>query len=145
MVPRTRLELPTRGFSVPNFWKSENPVITTIWFYSNFSTYFWFRLELFGNIWPWRAQFGHNSIKLCPRLLKPHFLVLNTSLEPKKEHNFEHASLIVRCSPWSDPIPNEKDTPFERSVQPKPAKDSKVIELPRVVGLHHRYEWKVAE
>jgi transposase len=37
-----------------------------------------------------------------------------------------------------------KDTPFERPVQPKPAKGSKVIELPRVGGLHHRYEWKEA-
>jgi hypothetical protein len=37
-----------------------------------------------------------------------------------------------------------KDTPFERPVQPKPAEGSKVIELPRVGGLHHRYEWKEA-
>jgi len=37
-----------------------------------------------------------------------------------------------------------KDTPFERPVQPRPAKGAKVIELPRVGGLHHRYEWKEA-
>jgi len=35
-----------------------------------------------------------------------------------------------------------KDTPFERTVQSKPGQRSKVIELPRVGGLHHRYEWK---
>jgi transposase InsO family protein len=37
-----------------------------------------------------------------------------------------------------------KDTPVERSVQPRPAKEGKVIEFPRVGGLHHRYEWRVA-
>ena len=49
-----------KGIFRPNFWNSENTVITSSWFYSNFSSYFWFRLEQFGNIWPWRAQFGHN-------------------------------------------------------------------------------------
>jgi putative transposase len=37
-----------------------------------------------------------------------------------------------------------KDTPVERSIQPIPAKAGKVIELPRVGGLHHRYEWRQA-
>ena len=37
-----------------------------------------------------------------------------------------------------------KDTPFERPLQSKPDQRSKVIELPRVGGLHHRYEWKKA-
>lgn len=38
----------------------------------------------------------------------------------------------------------DKDTPVERSIQPMPAKTGKVIELPRVGGLHHRYEWRQA-
>jgi len=46
--------------------KSKNVVITTSWFYCSFSTNFWFRLDMFGNIWPWRAQFGHNSIEYYP-------------------------------------------------------------------------------
>jgi len=37
-----------------------------------------------------------------------------------------------------------KDTPCVRPVQHKPVKDGKVIEMPRVGGLHHRYEWKRA-
>jgi hypothetical protein len=36
-----------------------------------------------------------------------------------------------------------KDTPNKRAVQVKP-KDGKLVELPRVGGLHHRYEWKEA-
>jgi hypothetical protein len=37
-----------------------------------------------------------------------------------------------------------KDTPIERPILPRPAKHAKVIELSRVGGLHHRYEWKEA-
>jgi transposase InsO family protein len=37
-----------------------------------------------------------------------------------------------------------KDTPVERPAQPRPTKGAKVIELPRVGGLHHRYEWRQA-
>jgi hypothetical protein len=46
--------------------KFKNAVITSSWFYSNFLRYFWLRLEMFGNIWSWRAQFGHNSIEYYP-------------------------------------------------------------------------------
>jgi hypothetical protein len=37
-----------------------------------------------------------------------------------------------------------KDTPVERPIQPMPTKGGKVIEFPRVGGLHHRYEWRKA-
>ena len=37
-----------------------------------------------------------------------------------------------------------KDTPSGRPVQPRPAEGGNLIELPRVGGLHHRYEWKQA-
>ncbi len=37
-----------------------------------------------------------------------------------------------------------KDTPVERSIQPMPAKAGKLIELSKVGGLHHRYEWRQA-
>jgi len=37
-----------------------------------------------------------------------------------------------------------KDTPVERPAQPRPDESSKIIKLPRVGGLHHRYEWKEA-
>jgi putative transposase len=37
-----------------------------------------------------------------------------------------------------------KDTPVECPAQPRPTKGAKVIELPRVGGLHNRYEWEEA-
>ena len=37
-----------------------------------------------------------------------------------------------------------KQTPMRRAQQPKPSPDAKVVALPRVGGLHHRYEWRDA-
>jgi len=38
----------------------------------------------------------------------------------------------------------EKDTPRGRPIQHRPVGKCKIIDLPRVGGLHHRYEWKEA-
>ncbi len=37
-----------------------------------------------------------------------------------------------------------KDTPANRPLMPRPTGSAKVIALPRVGGLHHRYEWREA-
>ena len=34
----------------------------------------------------------------------------------------------------------DKDTPSTREVQTRPSQKAKVVSLPRVGGLHHRYE-----
>jgi len=56
-----------------NFWTFKNVVISNSWFYSTFSTYFWFRLELFGNIWHWRAQLGTVQCRSSLSFIKPIF------------------------------------------------------------------------
>ena len=38
----------------------------------------------------------------------------------------------------------EKDSPDSRPIQPRPAGKCKIIALPQIGGLHHRYEWKKA-
>ena len=38
----------------------------------------------------------------------------------------------------------DRDTPDKRPVTPRPSPTAKVIALPRVGGLHHRYEWREA-
>lgn len=38
----------------------------------------------------------------------------------------------------------DKDTPIPRAATPKPSEDAKVVALPRVGGLHHRYRWRDA-
>ncbi len=35
----------------------------------------------------------------------------------------------------------EKDAPEPRKVQPRPTASAKVVALPRVGGIHHRYQW----
>ena len=37
-----------------------------------------------------------------------------------------------------------KQTPMHRTVQSKPLAGAKLLALPRVGGLHHRYEWRDA-
>jgi len=37
-----------------------------------------------------------------------------------------------------------KDAPNHRAVTQRPSATAKVVALPRVGGLHHRYEWRVA-
>jgi hypothetical protein len=88
---------------------------------------------------PWQNPFVERLIGSVRRDCLDHVIVLNES----------HLSRIL--SSYFDYYHYDrthyglgKDTPVERPVQPRPAKDSKVIELPRVCGLHHRYEWKEA-
>ena len=38
----------------------------------------------------------------------------------------------------------DKDTPFHRPIAPKPSGDARIVTLPRLGGLHHRYEWREA-
>ena len=38
----------------------------------------------------------------------------------------------------------DKETPVERKISKRASPSSKLIELPRVGGLHHRYEWREA-
>jgi hypothetical protein len=38
----------------------------------------------------------------------------------------------------------EKDSPHGRPVTPRPSPTAKVVSLPRVGGIHHRYEWREA-
>ena len=38
----------------------------------------------------------------------------------------------------------DKDAPLGRAVTSRPSPTAKVVALPRVGGLHHRYEWRAA-
>ena len=88
---------------------------------------------------PWQNPFVERLIGSIRRDCLDHAIVLNES----------HLSRIL--SSYFDYYHYDrthyglgKDTPVERPVQPRPAKGAKVIELPRIGGLHHRYEWKEA-
>jgi putative transposase len=88
---------------------------------------------------PWQNPFVERLIGSIRRDCLDHVIVLNES----------HLSRILSSYFYYYHYDRThyglgKDTPFERQVQPRPAKSAKVIELPRVGGLHHRYEWKEA-
>jgi putative transposase len=38
----------------------------------------------------------------------------------------------------------EKDAPNRRAVERRPESNAKVISIPRLGGLHHRYAWRKA-
>ena len=113
---------------------------------STYGTYFRRRLENMGikevitaARSPWQNPFVERLIGSIRRDCLDHVIVLNES----------HLSRIL--SSYFDYYHYDrthyglgKDTPVERPLQPRPAKGAKVIELPRVGGLHHRYEWKEA-
>jgi len=88
---------------------------------------------------PWQNPFVERLIGSVRRDCLDHVIVLNESHLKRTlssyfeyyHHDRTHYGL-------------GKDTPFERPVQSKPEQRSKVIELPRVGGLHHRCEWKKA-
>jgi hypothetical protein len=38
----------------------------------------------------------------------------------------------------------DRNTPMGRKVQAKPSESAQVISLPRLGGLHHKYDWRKA-
>ena len=83
----------------PGFFKFKNVIITTSWFYSTFSTDFCFRLELFVNFWPWRAQFGHSSLYRwpSPTLTPPESYFDNHWWSPVHNHPLPYLHKSVIC------------------------------------------------
>ena len=113
---------------------------------STFGTYFRKRLVNMGITEviiaprsPWQNPFVERLIGSTRRDCLDHVIVLNDShLGQILSSFFDYYHYDITQYGLG------KDTPVERPVQPRPAKGTKVIELPRVGGLHHRYEWKEA-
>jgi transposase InsO family protein len=83
---------------------------------------------------PWQNPFGERLIGSIRRDCLDHVIVLNESHLKRILISYFDYYHYDRTHYGLG-----KDTPVER-----PAKGAKVIELPRVSGLHHRYEWKKA-
>jgi transposase InsO family protein len=88
---------------------------------------------------PWQNPFVERLIGSIRRDCLNHIIVLNESNLKRILFSYFDYYHYDRTH-----YGRGKDTPFERSVQPRPAKGAKMIELTRVGGLHHRYEWKQA-
>ena len=87
---------------------------------------------------PWQNPFAERMIGSIRRECLDHVIVLNA----------EYLRIIL--SEYLDYYHHDrthrslgKDTPFGRAVEKQPG-NGKVVGLPRLGGLHHRYEWRKA-
>ena len=88
---------------------------------------------------PWQNGTAERWIGNCRREMLEHVVILS------ERHLVRLVRLYIsyyhedRCH-----LGLYKDTPDERPVTPRPSPAAKVVALPRVGGLHHRYEWREA-
>lgn len=88
---------------------------------------------------PWQNSVAERWIASCRRELLDHVVVFNA----------RHLVQLVRrfISYYHEDRTHlglAKDTPATRPVTPRPSPTAEVVALPRVGGLHHRYEWRDA-
>jgi putative transposase len=88
---------------------------------------------------PWQNGIAERWIGSCRRELLDHVIVLNDAHLRRLIRDYisyYHADRI------HDSL--EKDTPAMRPVSSKPSPAARLVSLPRIGGLHHRYDWQQA-
>jgi putative transposase len=88
---------------------------------------------------PWQNGIAERWIKSCRNELLDHVIVLSDA----------HLRRLIRDYIFyyhADRIHDslDKDSPEKRNVFHRPNRSSRLISLPRVGGLHHRYDWQQA-
>jgi putative transposase len=88
---------------------------------------------------PWQNGIAERWIGSCRREILDHVIALNE----------QHLRRLIRdyvSYYHHDRIHDSlaKETPNRRPVDPKPAADARLIYIPRLGGLHHRYAWRRA-
>ena len=88
---------------------------------------------------PWQNPMAERWIGGCRRELFDHVIVLNEL----------HAVRLARAyigyfHEDRTHLGLDKNTPCGRPVTPRPSSTTRVVAIPRVGGLHHRYEWREA-
>jgi putative transposase len=88
---------------------------------------------------PWQNGVAERWVLSARRELLDHVVVLNDSHLHRLPSEYIRYYHEDRCH-----LTLEKDTPSGRPVEHRPSPSSRVVCLPRVGGLHHRYRWKDA-
>jgi len=88
---------------------------------------------------PWQNPVAELWIGSCRREMLDHVVVLGERHLKKLIHSYLLYHHEDRCH-----LGLSKDAPAGRDVTPRPSSKAKVVALPRVGGLHHRYEWRAA-
>lgn len=85
---------------------------------------------------PWQNGVAERWVLSVRRELIDHVVVLNKAHLQRLLTEYVAYYHTDRCH-----LALEKDSPIGREVAPRPSSTAKVVALPRVGGLHHRYEW----
>ena len=88
---------------------------------------------------PWQNGTAERWIGGCRREMLEHVVILSERHFVRLARSYIDYYHKDRCHLGLD-----KDSPNERPVMPRPSPTAKVVALPRVGGLHHRYEWREA-
>ena len=88
---------------------------------------------------PWQNGTAERWVGSCRREMLEHVVVLGERHFVRLARSYIDYYHEDRCHLGLD-----KDSPNERPVTPRPSPTAKVVALPRVGGLHHRYEWREA-
>jgi len=87
---------------------------------------------------PWQNGTAERWVGSCKRELIDHVIVLN------EEHLRRILRDYVRYYNMDRVHTSIQDAPEGRATEFRPSSSAKVVGLPRVGGLHHRYVWKKA-
>jgi putative transposase len=88
---------------------------------------------------PWQNGVAERWIGNCRRELLDHVIPLNERHLRRLIRDYVRYYHLDRTHDGLG-----KDTPDRRHIQNSPGNGARVISLPRVGGLHHRYEWRQA-
>ena len=88
---------------------------------------------------PWQNPVAERWIGSCRRELPDHVVVLSDQHLRQLVRSYLVYYHADRCH-----LGLLKDAPTARPIAPLPSGKAKVVALPRVGGLHHRYEWREA-
>ena len=88
---------------------------------------------------PWQNGVAERWIESCRLEMLNHVVVLNEVHLVRMVREY-----ITYYHEDRTHLSLKKDTPNSRPVKKKPSEKAKVVSLPRVGGLHHRYDWSEA-
>ena len=88
---------------------------------------------------PWQNGVAERWIGSCRRELLDHVIVFNRNHFIRLMRSYLEYYHEDRCHLGLD-----KDAPSGRVVTSRPSSDARIVALPRVRGLHHRYAWRDA-
>jgi len=88
---------------------------------------------------PWQNGTAERWIGSCRRELLEHVVIFGEWHLVRLVRSYISYYHEDRCH-----LGLNKDTPNQRRITPRPSPTAKVVALPRVGGLHHRYEWRKA-